>query len=109
MDLVNLLLKLLVSYYSAPSIQAARPCRPPVKQDDDDLAPAPHYDLAQPRSSGSSRGSRGYSPSHHHQQELCEHECARSRDRQWRWQVAGVATKFELPSPPGPGDSPGHL
>ena len=35
------MLILLVSYCSAPSIQAARPCRSPIKQDDDDLAPSP--------------------------------------------------------------------
>ena len=53
------MLKLLVSYYSAPSIQAARPCRSPIKQDDDDLAPAPHYVLAQLRSADSSEGYAG--------------------------------------------------
>ena len=53
------MLKLLISYYSAPSIQAARPCRSPIKQDDDDLAPATHYFLAQPRSADSIEGHAG--------------------------------------------------
>ena len=56
------MLKLLVSYYSAPSIQAARSCRSPIKQDDDDLAPAPHHILAQPQFRGQQRGLREYSP-----------------------------------------------